>query len=252
MKILLLFSCIVSFILPPDFSYGQQPQRIKVIREIPVLSYHNIYQHPKKANSFYISVARFKLQMQELHKRGYHAVLPDQLAVFYKNGTALPDHPFLISFDDTHLEHYTLALPVLEQYKFKAVFFVMTVCIDKKGFLSSDQIADLSKRGHVIGVHTWDHPNMTKLSMTKWVTQVDKPKKRLESIIGKPVTCFAFPYGAWNEQVLQKLQERGFNTAFQLQGKLSSNYPLLTIRRMMVSGNASPDLLIKQMNGLFK
>ena len=190
--------------------------------------------------------------MQELHKRGYNAVMPDQIEAFYKNGTALPDHPFIVSFDDAHLEHYTLALPILEQYDFKAVFFVMTVCINKKGFLSSDQIADLSKRGHIIGAHTWDHPNMTKLSMTKWVTEVDKPKKRLESIIGKPVTCFAFPYGAWNEQVLQKLQESGFNTAFQLQGKLSSNYPLLTIRRMMVNGNASPDLLIKQMNGLFK
>lgn len=252
MKTIFLLSSFLSFVLASGFLYAQQAQRIKVIREIPVLSYHNIYQHPPKSNSLYISVAQFALQMQELHKRGYNAVMPDQIEAFYKNGTALPDHPFIVSFDDAHLEHYTLALPILEQYDFKAVFFVMTVCIDKKRFLSSDQIADLSKRGHIIGAHTWDHPNMTKLSMIKWVTEVDKPKRKLESIIGKPVTCFAFPYGAWNEQVLQKLQESGFNTAFQLQGKLSSNYPLLTIRRMMVNGNASPDLLIKQMNGLFK
>ena len=234
------------------FLSAQMDQRIKVIREIPVLSYHNIYHHPPKLNSLYISVAQFDLQMQELHKKGYQAVLPDQLAAFYKNGTALPDQPFIISFDDAHVEHYTLALPVLEKYKFKAVFFVMTVCIDKKGFLSVNQIADISKSGHVIGAHTWDHPNLTKLVMTNWVTQIDKPKSKLESIIDQPVTCFAFPYGAWNEQVVRKLQESGFATAFQLQGKLSNSYPLLTVRRMMVSGNTSPHLLIKQMESLFK
>ena len=252
MKIVFVFITILSAILLTGSVYAQQAQRLKIIREIPVLSYHNIYQHPPKLNSLYISVVQFDLQMQELHKKGYHAVLPDQLAAFYKNGTALPDHPFIISFDDAHVEHYTMALPVLEKYKFKAVFFVMTVCIDKKGFLSGNQIADISKSGHVIGAHTWDHPNLTKLVMTKWVTQIDQPKRKLESITGQPVTCFAFPYGAWNEQVVRKLQESGFTTAFQLQGKLSNSYPLLTVRRMMVSGNTSPHLLIKQMESLFK
>ncbi|HLP35566.1 polysaccharide deacetylase family protein [Lacibacter sp.] len=252
MKTIFHFLIFLCFIPPSGFLSAQMDQRIKVIREIPVLSYHNIYLHPPKVNTLYISVGQFALQMQELHNRGYNAVLPDQIEAFYKNGTALPDHPFLISFDDAHLEHYTLAFPVLEQYKFKAVFFVMTVCIDKNGFLSESQIADLSKRGHVIGAHTWDHPNMTKLTMTKWDTEVVKPKGKLESIINKPVTCFAFPYGAWNEQLLQKLHESGFATAFQLQGKLSNKYPLLTMRRMMVSGNTSPELLVKQMKGFFR
>lgn len=252
MKMVFLIGVFLLFILPSGYLLAQQFQRLQAVREIPVLSYHNIYQHPPKANSLYISVNQFASQMQELHKKGYNAVLPDQIAAFYNNGTALPDHPFLISFDDAHLEHYTLALPVLEKYKFKAVFFVMTVCIDKKRYLSASQIADLSKRGHVIGAHTWDHPDMTKLSAGDWVMQVDKPKRKLESIIGQPVTCLAFPHGVWNEQVLKKLQESGFATAFQLLGKNSNHYPLLAIRRMMVSGNTSPDLLIKQMIGLFK
>jgi peptidoglycan/xylan/chitin deacetylase (PgdA/CDA1 family) len=252
MKILSLTLSILWIIQPPGFLFAQSDQRIKVIREIPVLSYHNIYRHPPKVNALYISVSQFALQMKELQKQGYTAVLPDQIEAFYKNGNALPDHPFLISFDDAHVEHYTLALPVLEQYNFKAVFFIMTVCIDKKGFLSSQQVADISKRGHLIGAHTWDHPNLTKLPMFKWGSEVDKPKRKLESIIDKPINCFAFPYGAWNEQVLLKLHESGFTTAFQLQGKLSTKYPLLTMRRIMVSGNSSPELLIKQMKVMFK
>lgn len=240
------------FVVQTGYLVAQPAQRVNVIREIPVLSYHNVYQKPPKVNTLYISVSQFELQMKELYKKGYTAVLPDQIEAYYKYGAAMPDHPFLISFDDAHVEHYTLVLPVLEQYNFKAVFFIMTVCIDKKGFLSSQQIADMSKRGHVIGAHTWDHPNMTKLPTAKWTLEVDKPRRTLESIIGKPVTSFAFPYGAWDEQVLQKLHESSFTTAFQLQGKRSKKYPLLTIRRFMVGGNTSPDILIKQMETLFQ
>ncbi len=252
MKMMFFFIALISLVFAPGLISAQPDQRLKVIREIPVLSYHNIYHSPPKINSLYISLHQFETQIQTLQKKGYHSVLPGELELFYTNGTPLPEKPFIISFDDAHVEHYTLALPILEKYHFKAVFFVMTVCIDKKGFLSSSQIAGLSSKGHIIGVHTWDHPNISKMALAKWETQIIKPKRKLEAIIGKPVNCFAFPYGAWNEQVVKKLHESGFSTAFQLQGKLSNSYPLLTVRRMMVNGNTSPDLLLQQMNTIFK
>ncbi|QNA46401.1 polysaccharide deacetylase family protein [Lacibacter sediminis] len=190
--------------------------------------------------------------MKIFHDKGYHSILPDQLAAYYQTGAELPGLPFMITFDDAHVEQYTLALPVLEKYQFKAVFFVMTVCIDKKGFLSAKQIASLSSVGHVIGVHTWDHPNMAKQQQLNWKLEIDKPKKRLEEIIGKPINCFAFPYGAWTMQVLQGLKQRGFTTAFQLQGKQSAEQPLLTIRRIMVNGASKPELLIKHITTVFQ
>lgn len=243
---------LFSFCIPSDRLLFEQQQRLSVIRQIPVITYHNISQQPAKEDALFISAGHFDLQMKAFYNKGYHAILPDQLAAYYQTGTGLPSLPFMITFDDAHVEQYTLALPILEKYQFKAVFFVMTVCIDKKGFLSAKQIASLSSRGHAIGVHTWDHPNMTKQRQLNWKSEIDKPKKRLEEIIGKPINCFAFPYGAWNVQILQGLKQRGFTTAYQLQGKQSADYPLLTIRRIMVNGAAKPEQLIKQVTTVFQ
>lgn len=127
----------------------------------------------------------------------------------------------------------------------------MTVTINKKEFLSSSQIKQLSQAGYVIGSHTWNHPNLQYQQQTQWHRQMESPKKELEAIIGKPVDCFAYPYGAWNENVLVELSKEGFVTAFQLTNKGSKSNPLLTIRRIMVNGNWLPSTLLKKMKTTF-
>lgn len=91
-------------------------------------------------------------------------------------------------------------------------------------------------RGHFIGLHSLDHPNFKKLRSLPVQQQISLPRKQLESITGKKITSFAYPYGAWDERVAKALQTEGFTTAYQLQQKSSPNYPAYTLRRMMVDG----------------
>lgn len=205
--------------------------------QIPALCYHNIHQDLAGHSPAYsIGIAQFKRHLKMLHDSGYNSILPSQLYAFLTTGASLPPKPIIISFDDSHEEHFSIAMPVLNSFHFKGVFFVMAVTINKPMYMKAGQIKELADSGHCIGLHTWDHPDLRKLKGNDWLLQIKKPKALLEKITGKPVEYFAYPNGAWNEEAIHQLKDNGILAAFQLSGKRSPTLPLYTIRRLLVSG----------------
>jgi peptidoglycan/xylan/chitin deacetylase (PgdA/CDA1 family) len=143
----------------------------------------------------------------------------------------------MLSFDDTDLDQYTVALPEMKKYGFKGVFFIMTVSLGRPRYMSREQVRELSDEGHTIGSHTWDHHNVKKYQGADWATQIDKPTRQLEDITGKSIRYFAYPFGLWNRQAIPELKKRGFLAAFQLNEKRDEQDPLHTIRRIIVPGS---------------
>ncbi|MFI5185125.1 MAG: polysaccharide deacetylase family protein [Chitinophagales bacterium] len=262
MKMILLFFSL--FILYPVIDKKNPPaqnnspkksvaKKIEEInKQVPVLCYHNIKKNPKREDFLTISEAHLDAQLKLLYDSGYHSILPDQLYKYLTLAAGLPSKPILLSFDDTHEEDFSIAKTILEKYGFKAVFFIMTVCIDKSNYLTSAQIKELSDDGHTIGNHTRNHPKITTLTGKDWEEQIGKPGSKLEKLTGKPVNFFAYPYGVWNEVSIHELKKRNLKAAFQLSGKTSANEPLFTIRRIMVSGLWSPFELKRQMEKAFR
>lgn len=217
-------------------------------RKIPVLCYHNIKPLKKGTLPDYtIDEAKFYEHMKMLHDSGYTAILPDQLHEYLTMEKTLPSKPVMITFDDSHEDHFSKAGPILESFGYRGVFFIMAVTISKPSYLTSAQIKELSERGHVIAGHTWDHPNLKMLQEKEWDEQISQPKMQLEKITGRPVEYFAYPYGAWNDSVIIELKKLGIKAAFQLSEKQSEREPLYTIRRLMVAGNWTATSLHKLM-----
>jgi peptidoglycan/xylan/chitin deacetylase (PgdA/CDA1 family) len=223
------------------------PAKVMARREVPILCYHQIREwrdtDSKTAQNYIVPVQTFRDQMKMLADSGYHTILPDQLYAYLTTGAALPSKPVMLTFDDTDLEQYTVALPEMNKYGFKGVFFVMTVSLGRPHYMSKAQVKDLSDQGNIIGSHTWDHHNVKQYQAQDWVTQIEKPSKQLETITGKPVTYFAYPFGLWNPQAIPQLKQRGMIAAFQLSGKRDLNDPLHTIRRIIVPGAWKPATL---------
>ncbi|GAA3918162.1 polysaccharide deacetylase family protein [Chitinophaga oryziterrae] len=220
--------------------------------QVPVLCYHNMHAsggHPD--NVLYISPAQFSNQMQWLNKNGYHSITPDELYAYLHNGATLPAKAVMISFDDTHEEHYTVAAPILKRYGFRGVFFIMTVSIGKPHYMTAAQIKSLSDSGHIIACHTWDHPNLSKVSTYDTQKQLVHPKQLLEKITGKTVSYLGYPFGGWNEQVVKDVKAAGFKAAFQLDRHSFSDDPLYSIRRIMISGSWSGEQLEEKMKTAF-
>ena len=223
--------------------------------EIPVLCYHQVRDYKpsdsKTAKDYIVPVDTFRDQMKLLADSGYQAILPGQLYEYLITGKALPDKPVLITFDDTRLDQFTAALPELDKHGFKAAFFIMTVSLGKPGYMSKEQVKQLADEGHTIGSHTYDHKNVKTYTVDDWVDQVQKPSKQLQTITGKPVEYFAYPFGLWDKEAIAKLKDHDFKAVFQLSAKRDENDPLFSVRRIIVPGSWSGATMIKVMKKSF-
>jgi peptidoglycan/xylan/chitin deacetylase (PgdA/CDA1 family) len=228
-------------------------------KQVPILCYHQVRNWKatdgKVGKDYIVEIQNFKDQIKMLADSGYHTILPDQLYAYLNNGAKLPSKPIMLTFDDTDLDQFTIVNPTLKKYGYKAVYFIMTVSIGRKGkfvdYMSSDQIKTLSDEGNIIGSHTYDHKNFKKYTGKDWEEQLDKPTKKLEEITGKKMTSFAYPFGLWNAEGIPELKKRGFKMAFQLSTKRDEKDPLFTIRRIIASGYWSPKTLSNSIKNSF-
>jgi peptidoglycan/xylan/chitin deacetylase (PgdA/CDA1 family) len=87
-------------------------------------------------------------------------------------------------------------LTIFEKYSIKSTFY----CLGYAGlgnnlpYSSSNQIMEISDKGHEIGSHTFNHEFIPELSYNGLVKTLSDSKKILEEIIGKSVNSFAPPY----------------------------------------------------------
>lgn len=206
-----------------------------------VLCYHQIRDFApadtKSARTFIVPVQHFKEQMRLLHDAGFHTILPSQWIGYLKHQTTLPSKPILLTFDDGTQGQYDNAFPELERYGYKATFFIMTVTIGKRGYLSKEEIRSLDHAGHAIGCHTWDHHDVRFYTGKDWDIQLVNPARQLEAITGAPVCYFAYPFGSWNQAAVDSLIAMGYLGAFQLNGNKMSAEQQFTIPRLIVDGH---------------
>lgn len=83
--------------------------------------------------------------------------------------------------------------------------------------LTSEQVVELACRGVEIGGHTVIHPILTSLKDDEARHEISAGKRKLETIIGKPVTLFAYPNGRpyrdYTARHVAMVRELGFEAA---------------------------------------
>lgn len=232
--------------------------------QVPVLCYHHIYDIPKATREYDVTVNEFKKQMKMLHDSGYQTVLPDQLYNYLAYGDPLPPKPFMITYDDSDEEQFSIAKPEMDKYGFKGVYFLMTISIGRPRYMTKEQIKQLADEGHAIASHTWDHHRVDRYKLENtveergvkkvvndWDQQLAKTKRDIEAITGKPVVDFAYPFGIWSKEGIPEIRKRGYRMAFQLSTKRDSLEPLYTIRRMIVAPQWTPEGMLRVMRSTF-
>lgn len=216
--------------------------------EVPILCYHRITDGKK--GDYTVSPATFTSHMKILADSGYHSVSPEQLYNYLVYNKALPEKPFMITFDDSRVEHSLIAAPVMEKQDFRGVFFIMTITYNKKNYMTKEQIAQLAKAGHTIGLHSWDHTMVTKYKdAADWQKEVVEPKEKLEKIVDRAVEYWAYPNGVYDHKGAEELGKY-FKLSFTLYSKRDSVVPLQTVRRMIVP-ECTPQGLLKSMRRTF-
>ncbi|KAG0281109.1 hypothetical protein BGZ95_006785 [Linnemannia exigua] len=105
-----------------------------------------------------------------------------------------------ITFDDGPFEYTKQILKIFKDKKAKATFFVNG---DNNGKIADykDAVKQAYNEGHQIASHTWDHKDLTTLSVSEINSEMSKLDDALRGIIGVAPTYMRPPYGAINDLV---------------------------------------------------
>jgi len=121
----------------------------------------------------------------------------------------------VISFDDGHISNYANALPLLEKYSCKAIFFVIAGRIGAhKDFMTWTHLQELVRLGHSVQAHGWSHAFLTQCSDSELETELKRPRQVIEQRLGTKVEALSVPHGRWNRRVVKACAEEGYRRLY--------------------------------------
>ena len=170
------------------------------------LMFHSIEDEMSNNNSIYhIPVTRFSEMCKFL----------DDIRIEAQNdyGNSIE---IIFTFDDGYRNYIDNALPILDQYSFKSIVFLIAENInDKSGkYISSNDLKSLLKhRGVTIGMHGYSHIDLSSLS-DKYLEEELANIKEVCDPIDFSTSYFSLPFGRANDNVIAKLVKQGYTDIF--------------------------------------
>jgi peptidoglycan/xylan/chitin deacetylase (PgdA/CDA1 family) len=209
---LLLSGCAVEGKLATDkpVDAAPEPARIPVSIDLPILMYHHV--RPGSTSTLFVSPEELDRQLKYLQDNGFQSISFSDLAASLENGKPLPPHPVIISFDDGWENQFEYGFPILQKYHDTATFYVVTNYLDQTNFMTTEQLKTLVAAGMTIGCHTRSHPYLTSLGQERAWDEIAGAKAILEAD-GFKIDTFAYPYGAYNQRVVEIVENAGFRSA---------------------------------------
>ena len=117
------------------------------------------------------------------------------------------DKAVILTFDDGYKSQYTNAKPILDEYGYKATFYIICNYVgDGEGQAKSnarmnwEDIAALYKEGYDIGSHSMNHKDLSQMSNKMVDFEVGQSKQcLLDHGINNP-TSFAYPFNGGSDK----------------------------------------------------
>jgi peptidoglycan/xylan/chitin deacetylase (PgdA/CDA1 family) len=111
-----------------------------------------------------------------------------------------------LTYDDGPNDPHTLRLlEVLEKYGVKATFFMIGRYVRQKPEIARA----VAQAGHVVGNHTFTHPNLIFAGGSETGRQLDECEQALSEVVGEHSRLFRPPFGGRTPRVLQVARVRG-------------------------------------------
>ncbi len=191
---------------------------------IRILTYHRTPNESGSADEYStVSLPTLARHLDMLREAGLLPLPPEIL----KLPLAEREPGFFLTFDDATAGHLEIGSMLTEKFNCRAIFFVPTARVNRAGSLSSAQLKDLHKQGHLIASHSHDHIRLHHLGDEDVRVQVERSRLELEQLLGKPPEFFAPPGGFCNKMVRRVAAEEGIRV----------------LRTMRWGFNRKPDLM---------
>jgi len=189
-----------------------------------ILTYHSVGHRDHEMN---VTPEAFRDQMAWLAE---HArLIPLDAAQAGLGGVA-------VTFDDGYRDNLINAVPILEEVRIPATFFIVAGRVggildhdsepETSALMTWDEVRQLESLGFAIGAHTLSHPRLSRLNEEEQRAEIEGSAHRLEKELGHPIDAFAYPFGscADYDDVSERLvRESGF--AYAVSNRYGVNLP---------------------------
>lgn len=188
-----------------------------------VLMYHRVNDHD--GSDLTTPTAVFEEMLPKLARECRVISLSDLVRTLERGGRIEP-RTVVITFDDGYRDNLRVAAPLLARHGLPATFFITSGHVDSgrpfpwDGSSGADnpvmnwaEVRELAGMGFDIGAHTVNHVNLGQVPLAEARAEIAGSKARLEEVLGREVTLFAYPFGGRafiREEVRAIVREAGF------------------------------------------
>ncbi len=194
------------------------------VQVVPILCYHRFAE--KCDSNLCLSKDSFTAQMAYLKQNGYQVISLAQLQAFLEYRSTIPAKSVVLTMDDAYRSIYDIAYPILKQYGFTATLFVYTEFVQSTSIaMTWDQLREMKAAGFEIGSHSISHPDLTlkkdgedeQTFLARVTRELIHSKKILDGQLKQDTVFFAYPYGIYDQQVVQLTQRAGYGLGLGIQ-----------------------------------
>ncbi len=133
-----------------------------------------------------------------------------------------------VTFDDGFQNIVDNALPELKQRGIPSTLFVVTESLGgnrgwehrggddtrQEKVMSVEQMKELSPELVTIGSHTMTHPLLPSIDKSQMERELAGSRMKLEQMLNCEVKLLSFPYGGFNDTVIESSREAGYERVF--------------------------------------
>jgi peptidoglycan/xylan/chitin deacetylase (PgdA/CDA1 family) len=193
--------------------------------KLPILMYHRIEEVPSHPDYLpnYVRPDEFVEHLEALRKWGYTPVALEDLLEANDVCVGTPSRPVVLTFDDGFRSTFDIAWPILQRYEARATVFLVADYLELMNpldwseppapFLNKIEILQMQTGGIRFGSHTCTHRSLTNLTQSEAYRELKESRKKLETILSRPVTTLAYPYNNNNFIVRGLARKAGYQAA---------------------------------------
>lgn len=204
---------------------GPYPDNIR--KDIPVLLYHHIEPVQSSFNAqrrrWTMTPEKFESQIEWILRQGFAVITLKELFEARKKAIPLDGRTVVLTFDDGWKDHYARVFPILKKHGLKATFFIVANSVGNSSYMDWPEILEMESAGMDIQSHSLTHPKLTTIDRQQSWREISESKKILDGHLRKPVTIFAYPFGYYDQRIIQMVKDAGYQGAVTVSG-LNAGY----------------------------
>jgi len=178
--------------------------------------------------------------METLSEMGYTTIPISLFLDALLDGADLPEKPIVISFDDGHKSVYDNAFPIMNDFNFTGVFYIVANRLDGvENFVDIIELNEMIDTGWEVGSHGFSHIDLTQ-AHERVSKEIGESKSRLENGLSSQIQTFAYPFGTIDPFLAQKVNDYGYRAGMGLGTSIVHTWNnLFYLERIEIYGNYS-------------